>query len=202
MFALNDDYYKKQIITYLGNKRKFVGIIEELIQQLKTKEQRPLTIGEGFSGSGVLSRVFKNNSSKFQVNDIAGYSNTLNKCYLSNPAPKTIKSIKKHIDQANMFVDKEWETNNEIIPFVQQYWAPKSPTIKKDDRVFFTYENGKRIDAYMHYIMMKVPKKLMHFLIAPLLVEISIHNNTNGQFTSFYKDKGGKGKMVGQRRLI
>jgi adenine-specific DNA-methyltransferase len=201
MFALNDDYYKKQIITYLGNKRKFVGIIEELIQQLKTKEQRPLTIGEGFSGSGVLSRVFKNNSSKFQVNDIAGYSNTLNKCYLSNPAPKTIKSIKKHIDQANMFVDKEWETNNEIIPFVQQYWAPKSPTIKKDDRVFFTYENGKRIDAYMHYIMMKVPKKLMHFLIAPLLVEISIHNNTNGQFTSFYKDKGGKGKYGGAKEI-
>lgn len=201
MFALNDDYYKKQIITYLGNKRKFVGMIEDLIKQLQTKEKRILTIGEGFSGSGVLSRVFKNNSSKFQVNDIAGYSNTLNKCYLSNPTPKTIKSIKKYIDQANLFVDKEWETNKEIIPFVQQYWAPKSHTIKKDDRVFFTYENGKRIDAYMHYIMMKVPKKLMHFLIAPLLVEISIHNNTNGQFTSFYKDKSGKGKYGGAKEI-
>ena len=68
--------------------------VEDLIKQLQTKEKRILTIGEGFSGSGVLSRVFKNNSSKFQVNDIAGYSNTLNKCYLSNPTPKTIKSIK------------------------------------------------------------------------------------------------------------
>ena len=79
MYSDNDEFYKKQIITYLGNKRKFVGIIEEIIITLENKTKKILALGDGFSGSGILSRVFKN---KVCTNDIAGYSNTINKCYL------------------------------------------------------------------------------------------------------------------------
>ena len=153
MFSKNDDYYKKQIITYLGNKRKFVGIIEKIIKDLEDKNKKKLSIGDGFSGSGILSRVFKNNSRLLHTNDIAGYSCTLNKCYLSKPSQTTINTIKKHIDNANKFVDKEWDKNKMIYPFIQLYWSPANPVITKKDRVFFTYENGKRIDAYMYYII-------------------------------------------------
>ena len=45
-------------------------------------ENKKLNIGEGFSGSGIVSRLFKNNSENLYVNDIAGYSYTLNNCYL------------------------------------------------------------------------------------------------------------------------
>ena len=54
MFSKNDDYYKKQIITYLGNKRKFVGIIEKIIKDLEDKNKKKLSIGDGFSGSGIF----------------------------------------------------------------------------------------------------------------------------------------------------
>ena len=56
MYSNNDEFYKKQIITYLGNKRKFVGIIEEIIKTLENKTKQKLSIGDGFSGSGILSR--------------------------------------------------------------------------------------------------------------------------------------------------
>ena len=201
MYTDNDDYYKKQIITYLGNKRKFVNIIEDIIKKIQDKHKKKLSIGDGFSGSGILSRVFKNNSNRLYTNDIAGYSNTINNCYLSKPTAATINKIKIHIDKANQFVDEEWERNTDIPRYVQQYWAPSSHTITKKDRVFFTYENGKRIDAYMYYILNSVPEKLKHFLLAPLLVEVSIHNNTNGQFSSYYKDKSGKGKYGGEKEI-
>lgn len=201
MFSKNDDYYKKQIITYLGNKRKFVGIIEKIIKDLEDKNKKKLSIGDGFSGSGILSRVFKNNSRLLHTNDIAGYSCTLNKCYLSKPSQTTINTIKKHIDNANNFVDKEWDKNKMIYPFIQLYWSPANPVITKKDRVFFTYENGKRIDAYMYYIINHVPEKIKHYLLAPLLVEVSIHNNTNGQFSAYHKDKSGKGKYGGEKGI-
>ena len=55
------DFYSKQIIKYLGNKRKFISKIDEVIKRVK-KELciEKINIGEGFSGSGVVSRLFKN----------------------------------------------------------------------------------------------------------------------------------------------
>jgi len=42
MYSNNDEFYKKQIITYLGNKRKFVGIIEEIIKTLENKTKKKI----------------------------------------------------------------------------------------------------------------------------------------------------------------
>ena len=74
----------------MGNKRKFIPYINELVNFIENEVGEKLTIADGFSGSGVVSRLFKNRVmsdykqplKNFYVNDIAGYSNTLNKCYL------------------------------------------------------------------------------------------------------------------------
>ncbi len=81
------EYYSKQIITYLGNKRKFINKIDEVIKRVKSElNEETINIGEGFSGSGVVSRLFKNrvNGGKFYVNDISSYSKILNECYLTD----------------------------------------------------------------------------------------------------------------------
>ena len=81
------DYYSKQIITYLGSKRKFISKIDEIINAVKTElGLEKLNIAEGFSGSGVVSRLFKNrvNGGKLYINDISSYSKILNECYLTN----------------------------------------------------------------------------------------------------------------------
>ena len=88
---MSDQYLTKQIITYMGNKRKLLHKISEIVDTLEKKEKGKLTIGDGFSGSGIVSRLFKQKASKLYSNDIAGYSQTLNKCFLSK------YTLSKHI---------------------------------------------------------------------------------------------------------
>jgi adenine-specific DNA-methyltransferase len=181
----NSEYYTDQIITYMGNKRKVITHIEPIINQLKEiLGKDKLTIGEGFSGSGIVSRLFKNHASAIHINDLAGYSKTINKCYLANPDKKTIDTINTYIQQANLFVssDKNCETK-----FIQLHWSPKTDIIKKEERVYYTKENGRRIDCYQEYIINHVPEEYRHYLLAPLLVEASKHNNCSGNFAAFYK---------------
>ena len=205
-----DEFYTKQILTYMGNKRKFITIIQSIINDIKKDlgKGREITIGEGFSGSGILSRLFKNNSNTIYVNDIAGYSNTINKCYLSTLNKSQIKIIHSFIDKANLFVKQIIDNNGydtisktHIPKFIQKYWAPKSDHIQENERVYFTSLNGKLIDAYMYFILKYVPNNIRHYLLAPLLVQCSIHNNTSGHFSAFYKDKQGIGSYGGSKNI-
>jgi adenine-specific DNA-methyltransferase len=180
-----DPYYTDQIITYMGNKRKVLPHIESLIEQIKAllgKDQ--LTIGEGFSGSGVVSRLFKNHATDIYINDLAGYSKTLNTCYLANPTKKDLANISQYIQAANHHVNSQIPGETK---FVQLHWSPQAELIQAGERVYYTKENGRRIDSYQDYIRNKVPAIYRPYLLAPLLVEASKHNNCSGNFAAFYK---------------
>jgi len=194
---MNDDYLKKQIITYMGNKRKFVTMIGEIVDNVKKELNKDLVLADGFSGSGIIARLFKTKASSLHVNDIAGYSETLNRCYLSTPSNKKLDKIKKNIKKAN-----EFAYSNDTIQYdkwVQLHWAPTG-NINHGQRVYYTEKNGKLIDRYRSFIK-SLPEKERPYLLAPLLVESSIHNNTNGQFSAFYKDENGIGKFGGKKEI-
>lgn len=180
------DYLKDQIITYMGNKRKLLHKIEEILAYLEEKEGKKLDIGDGFSGSGIVSRLFKQHANKLYTNDIADYSETLNRCFLSNIQDNDYKIISKYIETANKHADNKTKKYNKS--YVSGNWSPKDK-ITKECRVYFTKENGERIDIIRNYID-TLPAKYRPYLLAPLIVECSIHNNTNGQFSAFYKNDG------------
>jgi len=188
-------YLTTQIITYMGNKRKLLPMIEEALAEIQKELQTktPLIIGDGFAGSGVVSRLFKTIAGELYTNDLAGYSQTLNTCYLSSPTQPTRTQIKKCIDEANKKADEANESKAGPLTdkWISKHWSPENPTITQKDRAYFTCENGRRIDTIRNYIE-TLPKKIQPYILAPLLVESSIHNNTNGQFAAFYKDKDGK----------
>ena len=140
------NYFKDQIITYMGNKRKFLDLINNIIISIENYERKKLVIGEGFSGSGIVSRLFKTRAKEFHVNDIAGYSYTLNKCYLSTPSQEELQNINDYINQANDFVNNS--RDDLIEPWIQKHWAPNGEITEKD-RVYFTEENAKRIDKFL-----------------------------------------------------
>ena len=181
-----NSYYTDQILTYMGNKRKVIPHIERIINTIKVSLESDgsgLTIGEGFSGSGVVSRLFKNHAVALYVNDLAGYSKTLNDCYLAAPNKTMMVTIKKYIDAANEFVSN---LDVNVEKFIQLHWAPAGNNIKKGERAYYTRENGRRIDSYRSYIN-TIPCEYRPFLLAPLLVEASKHNNCSGNFAAFYK---------------
>jgi len=209
MAKLNEQYLSGQIITYMGNKRKLLPIIGSIVDKIQKelgKEQ--LIMGDGFSGSGCVSRLFKTKAAKLYTNDLAGYSKTLNECYLATPDEQMVEKIKRYIDTGNTIVTKAQLVDLTVgvqegapPPWVAGQWSPSSPIITADDRVYFTYENGKRIDSIRNYID-TIPLAYRSFVLAPLLVECSIHNNTSGQFSAFYKDETAtKGEYGGKKGI-
>ena len=195
---MDTDYLKKQIITYMGNKRKLLSQISEIIDMIIKELGHDLTCADAFSGSGIVSRLLKTKSKKLFVNDIAGYSETLNKCYLDTPSLIKIEKIKQYIDTINN-IAHNFDIDIGEKSWISQFWAP-SGEITKKDRVYYTEENGILIDRYRHLIN-TVPKDFQHYLLAQLIVKASIHNNTNGQFSAFYKDENGVGKYGGKKEV-
>jgi len=199
------DYYTKQIITYLGSKRKFINKIDEIIISVKNElGLEKLNIGEGFSGSGVVSRLFKNrvNGGKFYVNDISSYSKILNECYLTDVDELTndeLIYLQKTLETMKQYVKIE----NTYEPFISKYWAPNDDDdILPGERVYFSHKNAVMIDKMMYFIKNNVGKEYQKFFIAPLIVQASINNNTNGQFSAYFKDENKeKGKFGGKKGI-
>jgi adenine-specific DNA-methyltransferase len=183
----DESFLKQQLITYMGNKRKLIYAISQVVQGVEQAlGSTSLTFGDGFSGSGVVSRLFKSRGTTLYTNDLAGYSETLARCFLATPSERTRARVRTLIASANSFADDP--EGAQVTRWVAEHWAP-SGKIRRDHRVFFTEENGNRIDRYRAFIE-RLPAADRPFLLAPLLVESSIHNNTSGQFSAFYKCNG------------
>ena len=130
-----DDYLTKQIITYMGNKRKLIKHIEIIVDNLTNIEGRKLSIGDGFAGSGIVSRLFKTKLPNFTPMTFPNIVIFFNSCYLANVDDKLNKNIISFVQNANLIAD----TNKLSIDnaFVSKYWAPKG-TISENHRVYFT----------------------------------------------------------------
>jgi adenine-specific DNA-methyltransferase len=194
----SNSYLTKQIITYMGNKRKMLPNIQNIIDMLVLREggDHKLSMADGFSGSGIVSRMMKLNASKLYTNDISDYSFSLNHCYLSNIPESDEQEIRKYIAIVNEFAkNKTMYTDR----FISGNWAPLGDEIQPTERAYFTKENGHRIDIYRNFID-TIPVQYQPFLLGPLLVEASIHNNTSGQFSAFYKN-GEIGQYGGKHQI-
>ena len=169
-----NDFVQQPMITYIGNKRKLVSKIEEVVKRLQ-----PQTCADAFSGSGVVSRMLLNHSEKLYVNDLELYCEILSKCFLVTPSWANADDIVRHLEEMNRCPDK--------VGFFTEMYASQ-------ERQFYTPENGRRIDGMLDYIERCVPNQLKPYCLGPLLVKASIHTNTSGVFKGFHRGGwGGKG---------
>jgi len=73
--------------------------------------------------------------------------------------------------------------------FIEELYSPRVEThITKEDRVFYTRDNARRLDRYRQLID-TVPVEWKDLLLGPLLSKASIHANTAGVFKGFYKNR-------------
>lgn len=184
-------YLNEQLITYIGNKRSLLPMIEQGLLEIE-KEYRINSIIDLFSGSGVVSRLFKSKGYSTISNDLEDYAKVINECYLSNPKEFDLKFWEKVKNQIEQYPLVE----NGVI---SSLYAPKdTQNIKLGERTFYTRENAIKIDTYRKAIEVICPEEYKKFFLAPLLSEASIHTNTSGVFKGFYKDKNtGIGKFGG-----
>ena len=207
MINLNDDYLTQQIIAYIGNKRKLLGLILKAIRQTGTEIKPGLKFFDVFAGSGVVSRLAKMLNFEVYANDWEYYSYIISACYL-----KTDKR-----DIINLFGSQEnfhallrkinaLPAPKENEQYMAKYYAPKEDDIDeadyKTERLFYTRRNALNIDKIRNYIERHFPLnnrsdsnlQIRNILLAELLYESATHNNTSGVFKACHKGFGGHSK--------
>ena len=202
---LQSDFLKQQLITYMGNKRKLLPHINDVITHVheqieKETGRNGISFADPFSGSGVVARLalVSGRVTHIVANDLAHYAHACNMCYLRTPSVSDRTRIHALVDQANALPDPPVEEQ-----WIATHWAPADDAhILEGERCYFTRENALRIDAMRNFIDSDaVPDDLKPYILAPLLSQASIHNNTNGQFAAFYKDADGVGAFGGKKAI-
>lgn len=180
------DYLSRQLITYIGNKRALLGRIGPIVERVKRRLGKDrLRVFDVFSGSGVVSRYFKAHASTLISNDIEDYASVIARCYLQNRSAVDLRALSDVVDEINHRVEFD------AFPpgFIEDLYAPKDENrITKHDRVFYTRDNARRLDAYRRLIG-DAPTEMRDLLLAPLLSKASVHSNTAGIFKGFYKNR-------------
>lgn len=194
----DESFLTEQIITYIGNKRSllsFIGTAVDIVKKELNKDK--LDIVDIFSGSGIVSRYMKQHSANLYVNDLESYCNVINKCYLTNKSEVDFNVLSSYYNEI------KWKLENHPLKagFISDMYAPKNDNdIRLGERVFYTQKNARYIDTARQYIE-KVPEPYKTYLLAPLLYEASVHNNTSGVFKGFYKNsQTGIGQFGGDGR--
>ena len=193
--AENPEYLSRQLITYIGNKRALLGRIGGAVERVKLRLGKDkLAIFDAFSGSGVVSRFFKAHASLLVSNDIERYAAVIARCYLSNKSDVDFAAVRRLVDEMNERVDAAPFPTG----FIEELYAPKDESrITKEDRVFYTKKNARRLDNYRRLIE-DSPSEFKDILLGPLLSEASVHTNTAGIFKGFYKNRNtGVGQFGG-----
>lgn len=189
-------FYRDQIITCIGNKRSLLGPIGEAVAEVSSRlGRKKLRILDGFSGSGIVSRLFKSFASDLVVNDLESYSRVISRCFLANRSSVDLTRLYRRVDEINRKVDGNGLPGD---GFIERLYAPRDDTmIEVGERVFYTRDNARRLDQYRELIGME-QLEWFDLLLGPLLASASVHANTAGVFKGFYKDRlTGRGKFGG-----
>ncbi len=202
-------YLTKQIIAYIGNKRKLLSLIYDALQASGIKIHAGLTFADLFSGSGVVSRFAKSLGFEVYANDWEWYAETLLKGYVSFNK----RDIEKYFGSETEFQNLLDRINSLPDPaprdqYIARYYSAQSSDIEQADfhkeRLFYTRENGLAIDKIRNFIEKEYPEDQdprRHLLISLLLYEAATHTNTSGVFKAFHKGFGGHGKDALSRIL-
>jgi adenine-specific DNA-methyltransferase len=203
-------FLSRQLITCIGSKRALLGLIGQAVERVKSRLGKDrLRVFDAFSGSGVVSRFLKAHASRLVSNDLEDYAAAAARCYLTNRSIVDLEALARIVGDLNARVAAE------PLPagFIEEMYAPRDETrITKEDRVFYTRANARRLDNYRRLIDSQ-PPQFRDLLLGPLLSEASIHANTAGVFKGFYKNRrtrvgqfGGSGRdalvrILGEIRL-
>lgn len=185
-FGEDPDYLSRQVITYIGNKRALLGQIGQVVDGVKGRlGKERLRVFDVFSGSGIVSRYLKAHASTLISNDIEDYAAVVGRCYLRNRSTVDLEAVTEMVAEMNRRVEDESLPSG----FIEDLYAPRDEgRITRDDRVFYTRDNARRLDGYRQMID-TAPEDMRELLLGPLLSRASVHSNTAGVFKGFYKNR-------------
>lgn len=188
-----DDYLYSQLIPYIGNKRKLLGLIAQAIAATEEIPARTDFV-DLFAGTGVVSRLAKWLGFRVLTNDWEPYSEALNRCHVGTSAPPRFHGGRDYAQvmaELNALPPREGWVTRHLCP---------DDDVRYDtarDRMFYMRKNGMRIDAIRERIAQWDHDGLLDAgqkacLLAPLLYSASYNSNTSGLFKGFHRGWGGR----------
>ncbi len=194
-------YLFNQVIPYIGNKRKLLPLIYDAI---RATDACGGTFFDVFSGSGVVSRLAKTLGFRVISNDWEPYSFHINTAFIRCNRQPNFQAL--GIDH-----DEVFKTLNNAEPlegYITAHYCPSddSKPDPRNERMFFTRENGMRIDAMREMIEDWWRKSLISnleksYILGPLIYSVSYVSNTSGVFKAYHQGWGGSTRTALYRIL-
>ena len=196
--VLTNKYLTDQLIPYIGNKRKLLGLISQAVHKTGLHEG---TFFDVFSGSGVVSRMAKVMGFRVISNDWEQYSQTINRAYIeANYAPdfKKLGGIDKAISELNSLDGHRGYIASHYCPADDENYDISI------ERMFYTQQNGRRIDGMREkifdwYSSGNLTDLENDILLACLVFQAAYCSNTSGVFKGFHNGWGGATKTAWYR---
>lgn len=189
--AWTDDFVFAQLIPYIGNKRKLLGLIQQAVDSTGICGGRFVDF---FAGSGVVSRFAKRAGFETIANDWEPYALSINRCWVEQNEPPAFSAFggyERAIETLNQLDGETGWVTTHLCPDDDERPDPAH------DRMFYTNENGQRIDAIRSRIQAwfesgTLRESELHCLLAPILYAACYTSNTSGVFKGFHNGWGGK----------
>lgn len=194
------EYLYHQLFPYIGNKRKLLQLIAKAIHQTGLTQG---TFLDAFAGSGVVSRLAKTLGFAVISNDWEPYAYEFNRAYIGCNVPPQFTRLGG--------VGEAFDTLNTLPPmagYITEYYCPKDDGHPDPDeeRMFYTRENGMKIDAMREKIVeweaagLLTPEERAS-LLAPFVYAASYVSNTSGVFKAYHRGWGGQTRTALYRIL-
>lgn len=172
-------------LNYIGSKKSLIDFINIPISAILAKNKKPLTILDGFAGTGIIGMHFQTKYKNLNVfaNDLEYYSFIINFAQLCVPYSEKLKNIIIEIN--NSLEDTKSKENYNLI-------ADNYSLKGEAQRMFWTEENAVKAD-YIKYLLDEFLKKEKiddneyKFLNASLLTSIDKVANTASVYGAFLK---------------
>ena len=206
----SSEYLTKQIIAYIGNKRRLLDLIYKAIKTSVKNIEPGMKFFDVFAGSGIVSRLAKELNFEVFTNDWESYSNILSNGFIKTNR----RDISRIFGSEKTFLATLEHLNNLPQPknddcYIAKYYAPESFDIDdvdfRKERLFYTRDNALNIDKIRNYIDIHYNgdelREARNVLLSILIYEAATHTNTSGVFKAFHKGFGGHNRDAMKRIL-
>ena len=214
MVHSSDPYLTQQLISYIGNKRALLGPLATVFAELlPERSRRAQVLLDPFCGSGSVARLGRRLGFRVYANDVEEYAWWINSAYLGITAGELASLFR-----GDGGIDAVVTELNALPPrngYLSANFAPKDTETAdyRTERLFYTTENARRIDAIRTEIERRYPQdttrlppfdavdarpvdaaaREKQLLVAVLLWQASVHANTSGVFKAYHHGFGGFG---------
>lgn len=189
--ARTDEYVFSQLIPYIGNKRKLLHLIAEAVEHTGGARGDFVDL---FAGSTVVSRWAKKAGFRVLANDWEPYAAQIARGTVAlnrPPAFTRLGGAERVIAALNALPPVDGYVTTHLCPRNDE-----RPDTRRE-RMFFTRENGQRIDAIGEQIAAwhaagQIGDDERAYLLAPFIYAVSYASNTSGVFKGFHRGWGGR----------